>query len=41
MKFLIDVRKYTEEKVGKLEFPEALLKRFMKLQNADKGRRVR
>ena len=37
MKFLIDVRKYTEEKVGKLEFPEALLKRFMKLQNADKG----
>lgn len=36
-KFLIDVRKYTEEKVGKLDFPEALLKRFMKLQNADKG----
>ena len=36
-KFLLDVRKYADEKVGKLEFPEELLKRFMKEQNADKG----
>lgn len=36
-KFLIDIRKYAEEKVGKLEFPLELLKRFMKEQNADKG----
>lgn len=36
-KFLVDVRKYLEEKVGKLEFPDALLKRFMLAQNKDKG----
>lgn len=36
-KFLLDVRKYLEEKVGKLEFPDALLKRFMLAQNKDKG----
>ena len=36
-KFLLDVRKYMEEKVGKLEFPEALLKRVMKNNNKDKG----
>lgn len=36
-KFLIDVRKYAEEKVGDLEFPEDLLKRFMKESNKDKG----
>lgn len=36
-KFLQDVRKYCEEKVGALEFPLEALKRFMKLQNADKG----
>ena len=36
-KFLVDVRKYMEEKVGKLEFPEALLKRVMKNNNKDKG----
>lgn len=36
-KFLLDVRKYAEEKVGELEFPLELLKRFMKEQNADKG----
>ncbi|MBR4898855.1 MAG: trigger factor [Prevotella sp.] len=36
-KFLLDVRKYMEEKVGKLEFPEALLKRVMKNTNKDKG----
>ena len=36
-KFLEDVRKYAEEKVGKLEFPDALLKRVMLLNNKDKG----
>ena len=36
-KFLLDVRKYMEEKVGKLEFPEALLKRVMLQNNQDKG----
>lgn len=28
-KFLVDLRKHIEEKVGKLEFPDALLKRIM------------
>jgi trigger factor len=36
-KFMQDVRKYMEEKVGKLDMPEALLKRFMLQQNKDKG----
>ncbi len=36
-RFLLDVRKYAESKVGELEFPLELLKRFMKEQNADKG----
>lgn len=35
-KFLIDVRKYCEEKVGALEFPTELLKRFMIAQNQEK-----
>ncbi len=35
-KFLLDVRAYMEEKVGKLEFPEALLKRIMLNNNKDK-----
>ena len=35
-KFLQDVRAYLEEKVGKLEFPEALLKRIMLQNNKDK-----
>jgi len=35
-KFLIDVRNVLVEKVGKLEFPEALLKRIMMLNNQDK-----
>ncbi|WP_291529180.1 trigger factor [Bacteroides sp. UBA939] len=35
-KFLIDVRKMLIEKVGKLEFPDALLKRIMHLNNKDK-----
>ena len=36
-KFLLDVRAYMEKKVGKLEFPEALLKRVMMQNNKDKG----
>ena len=36
-KFLIDARKMLMEKVGKLEFPDALLKRVMLLNNREKG----
>ena len=36
-KFLLDVRAHLEKKVGKLEFPEALLKRVMLQNNKDKG----
>ena len=36
-KFLRDVRAHMEKKVGKLEFPEALLKRVMLNNNKDKG----
>ena len=36
-KFLIDARKMLMEKVGKLEFPDALLKRVMLLNNKEKG----
>ena len=36
-KFLQDVRAHMEKKVGKLEFPEALLKRVMLNNNKDKG----
>ena len=36
-KFLADVRKYVEDKVGELAFPEALLKRVMLQNNKDKG----
>jgi trigger factor len=36
-KFLLDVRKYAEEKVGDVAFPEALLKRMMLQNNQDKG----
>ena len=35
-KFLIDARKMLMEKVGKLEFPDALLKRIMRQNNQDK-----
>jgi len=35
-RFLIDVRKHMEKKVGKVEFPDALLKRIMKNNNKDK-----
>ena len=36
-KFLLDVREYVEKKVGKLTYPDALLKRIMKNSNKDKG----
>lgn len=36
-RFLQDIRKYAEEKVGDLVFPEALLKRMMLENNKDKG----
>ena len=36
-KFLLDIRKHMEKKVGKLEFPETLLKRVMLNNNKDKG----
>ena len=35
--FTQDLREYVLNRVGKVDFPEALLKRFMKLRNADKG----
>lgn len=35
-KFLQDVRQYVEKKVGKLTYPDAILKRVMKLNNKDK-----
>ena len=36
-KFIQDVRAHCEKKVGKLEFPDALLKRIMLNSNQDKG----
>lgn len=36
-KFLTDVREHIEKKIGKLEFPDALLKRIMVEGNKDKG----
>ena len=35
-KFLVDVRKHMEKKVGKLTYPDAILKRVMLLNNKDK-----
>lgn len=35
-KFLIDVRKMLTEKIGALKFPDALLKRIMRMNNQDK-----
>ena len=35
--FTQDLRSYVINRIGEVEFPEALLKRFMKLRNADKG----
>jgi len=36
-KFLSDLRKYAEDKVGELTFPDAILKRVMLNNNKDKG----
>lgn len=36
-KFMLDVREYTEKKVGDLTWPDAILKRVMLLNNKDKG----
>ena len=36
-KFILDVRAYCEKKVGKLTFPDALLKRIMLNNNKDRG----
>lgn len=36
-KFLLDAREVLNKKVGKLEFPEALLRRFMLQTNKEKG----
>ena len=36
-KFLLDARAYLMNKVGKLEYPDALLKKIMLLNNEDKG----
>lgn len=36
-KFLLDVRAYMENKVGKQEYPDELLKKIMKANNKDKG----
>ena len=36
-RFLLDVRKYCEQKVGNLTFPDAILKRVMLNNNKDKG----
>lgn len=35
-KFMLDVRTYLTGKVGKLEYPDTLLKRIMRLNNTDK-----
>ena len=36
LKFMLDVRKYAEDKVGEVAFPDELLKRVMKSNNQDK-----
>lgn len=36
-KFIVDVRKYLEDKVGALTYPDAMLKRIMLNNNKDKG----
>ena len=36
-RFLVDARNYLANKIGKLEFPDALLKRIMLHNNEDKG----
>ena len=37
LRFMIDVRKYLEKRVGDLEWPDALLKRIIQANNPDKG----
>ncbi|MBR1683027.1 MAG: trigger factor [Bacteroidaceae bacterium] len=37
LRFMIDVRKYLEGRIGQLEWPDALLKRIMRANNPDKG----
>lgn len=39
-KLLMDVRSYLMEKIGKMEFPEALLRRIMELNKEDKAESV-
>lgn len=36
-KFILDLRTYLMNKIGKLEYPDAILKRFMAVQNKAKG----
>ncbi len=36
-KFMLDVRAYLTNKVGRLEYPDAFLKRYMRVSSADKG----
>ncbi|MGG6549898.1 UNVERIFIED_CONTAM: trigger factor, partial [Prevotella sp. 15_C9] len=36
-KFIQDVRTFLEKKVGKLQYPDELLKRFMLTNNQEKG----
>ena len=35
--FIQDLREHITKRIGEVEFPEAILKRFMKLRNQDKG----
>ena len=35
--FIQDLREHVIKRIGEVEFPEAILKRFMKLRNQDKG----
>ncbi len=37
LRFMIDVRKYLDERIGNLEWPDTLLKRIMQANNPDKG----
>ena len=37
LRFMIDVRKYLEKRIGDLEWPDALLRRIMRANNPDKG----
>ena len=36
-RFMLDVRKYLEDRIGQLQWPDALLKRIMHANNPDKG----